>query len=1250
MEIFTIKSLGYQQTSYKNKIIAFFILCFLSVSSASSSIASDGCRQIFNPELIQESIQKLLNPAANKGIKIEVCGPTCLKIASTTDLSFKIEIDKNISKPEIITSNQTKTLTFPSKSNLNPSELNELLIYFLVGHENHPYNSPSAVSLLFKPEQERAFQAYQQAVESKSRSFLHIAPMTFGKTPVLTRALRERLNKGNKKLTIVTAHKNHLVNQLLNSVEQKLQQNPLPDNKKVHLIDWKSETEDFTKVIRSALDSPEKTVLVITTQSLKKSLSQLYQLDRRTHLLLNYGLDAIFIDEAHHLGVYETYEPVYNLFKRSGAFFYGTTSTPIHHESVLTELFKTTHWSYLEENPDLQQYNKEKVILQQLSQGIEKGEMTPFDELYIIGKEAFQTTQQEALFIEDDTKHLKENNRRRIEEENNKKVLNPLYYKRMAELMYPIIEANKKGFIVTATISEAENLSDFLNKIFKNVEFSVYHSKLKNRSNILKKSEESKGSHYIVGVAMDEGVNLPWLSAYINLNTNDSIMKMIDGLEKFLTIYPGKTMVDALFLTDYKDAQQTEELVNLFDNIKEISFKRGVRKKEDEKTSNTQNLTGVDPDFLAITRQELISLRKTLEQSIQSFWKKNKVISLSFKKLKKLLKDNNITSKPAYYSFIQNNPQYNLSRTPQKQYPKEWQEWNDFFNIKPPDFEDIQKLLKENQILTKEQYNEFRINHPELYLVQEPETFYAKDWLFIVGINNAVNPDESIKKEYHGVNGQVKFAKNFTQGDTKKAYESVKILLRKNHHFNTFDQLKWMEESIENLEHLSHLINFINNNKPSTYDKNPLMQALQIQLKLANDLVQGDMSELRFLTKKALDVASNQKGLQQKLKTDLLFSDWKQTEMSAQDIQQLIHLLKGKGESYTGDLRLKFLNDYNPENKNIQLNDLFSILKIIFTSMKIKKPKLISNKSEKLNSMTLLDALSIFSMVTEEGSIKEEYIGFKGFSKFIQEHSHFFTSTYQMTYAIQSIKKSVDTILKVISSDNINVLKWSDYGYFPEKASSITQFVSLLEALQTIEEKITNQDGSIKPQYINLPGFLDFIIKENKKIPDSIQKIKIKNLAYLFRRTNHNWLDFIIIKPTSFKKVTNSQASLSDLIILHKKEQEILSQIFKKNRSTTLYTKLKDEFINKYSGEDGLQSFLNFLMANPTSYPKNQRTFLLDKRLSDQQKNKLQWSYQEIQKLLVKESKERSKERERRAEKEEQRKKRRERREEKEEL
>ena len=88
------------------------------------------------------------------------------------------------------------------------------------------------------------------------------------------------------------------------------------------------------------------------------------------------------------------------------------------------------------------------------------------------------------IFIAEDILTKEENNGNIFVSENNRRVLNPDYYQKLAQVIYSILNSNKKGFFVTATVKEAERLTAFLNDTFPEIEFSSYHYK--------KTSEEKK--------------------------------------------------------------------------------------------------------------------------------------------------------------------------------------------------------------------------------------------------------------------------------------------------------------------------------------------------------------------------------------------------------------------------------------------------------------------------------------------------------------------------------------------------------------------------------------------------------------------------------------------------------------------------------------------------------------------------------------------------------------------------------------
>ena len=220
--------------------------------------------------------------------------------------------------------------------------------------------------------QDIALQAFEQALQEGSRSVLHISPNGTGKTLVLAQALKSRITKwerenrtstattskqtGGKigKISIVTAHQIHLVDQLVDGIYQEVK------DASVNLINWNNVRQlsghrSFASYVHEALESSHPTVFVITTQSLKPALDHLFQQHvsqtskasssspisppsqsissqgSSLYERLTKNLDGIYIDEAHHLGASQTKRSLLTLGESSRAFLYGATATPFHY-------------------------------------------------------------------------------------------------------------------------------------------------------------------------------------------------------------------------------------------------------------------------------------------------------------------------------------------------------------------------------------------------------------------------------------------------------------------------------------------------------------------------------------------------------------------------------------------------------------------------------------------------------------------------------------------------------------------------------------------------------------------------------------------------------------------------------------------------------------------------------------------------------------------------------------------------------
>ena len=650
------------RTKYSSWVLSVLLLLFSqALLFPTSTLAHSRCSMAFQQEIKPEQLKnRLLLIAQNKieeiqNLDIEPCGPNCLSLQSQAGLQFQIKKDSSLTEPEIELSPSTKILKIPSHDWLRDSSSNNVIQRWLVGHEIHPYTSPSK-TIQYTEAQNTAFKAFKQALFEGVRSFLHIAPTSAGKTLVLAKALKEKLQNNRKdKISFVTAHQIRLVDQLFDAIQQEFKEMD------VIVINWNNRlNKDFYLEIERSVSRKHPTVFVITSQSLKQQLNLLQHKNLKVYSRLTENTDGIYIDEAHHLGAFHTKEALLTLKEQSEAFLYGSTATPVHHEVNLREFFEREHWSYLNtiEKGNLFASHLPEKVMEQLSLGIEKGEITPFDKLYIIGEnKKFNVTKEQPLFIQS---------------ENQLRVLNPHHYNTLTGILYPIIQSNKKGFIVTATIAEALRLTEFLNEAIEGTTFEAYHSNMsrEQRQEVEKHSKQMK-SHYIVAVrALDEGINLPHLSGYIDLNVNVSVKQMVHRIGRVLRLHPGKTEASILFLADYRNEEMARDLLSLLDIVNILNFHSGIKYN---RTSGDSSLRS--SEVVPLTREELWELRKELEQFARNFWNnQEKEKYLLYNEVIEILKRKNITNEDEYN--IQRSTDPDLQHFPKRMVAyKEWKGW-----------------------------------------------------------------------------------------------------------------------------------------------------------------------------------------------------------------------------------------------------------------------------------------------------------------------------------------------------------------------------------------------------------------------------------------------------------------------------------------------------------------------------------------------------------------------------------------------
>ena len=701
---------------YKNMKNLCLLLCVITQTLLLPTSAF-ACSRAFQEILPEQLKARLLLVAPNKtdvitNLDINSSIPRSLSFSSETGTRFQIKTDSSFKEPEIEVSSSSKVLTVPSYEWLNNGSSETVIKRWLIGHEAHPYTTSKIVKNT--EAQNTAAIAFKQALMEGAESFLHIAPTSAGKTLVMAQALKEKLRNHRKgKISFVTADQIKLVDQLFEAMQLEL------TGMNVTVINWNNKlNKDFYVEVERSVKREHSTVFVITSQSLKSQLEQLQREQEKDYVRLVENTDGIYIDEAHHLGAFYTKSALLTLRERSGAFLYGTTATPVHHQVNLRDFFAREHWSYLNtvERGNLFTSHPAEKVVEQLSIGIERGEITPFDTLYIIGESSFNTIKDQPLFIQPVNNQLR--------------ILNTHYYNRVASILHPILSSNRKGFIVTATIAEANRLAEFLNEAMEGIKFESYHSEMtrEKKEEVLRNSEKME-SHYIVAVrALDEGVNLPHLSAYIDLNVNVSVKQMVHRIGRVLRLHPDKLGADILFLADYKSEQMAKDLLNLLDVIDRTAFRGGIVYRGESRDTGLRV-----PEMEFITREELRKLGEGLRQTAQSFWdNRNKLGFFETKEeAYELIQRKNIISEKDFFGRRKKDPE--LQKIPINPY-RHYEGWNWYEatgKVKPEFFEtkeEAYKLLKRKNIKLMKDFLKQRETDPELQRIPVNPYKHYEGW------------------------------------------------------------------------------------------------------------------------------------------------------------------------------------------------------------------------------------------------------------------------------------------------------------------------------------------------------------------------------------------------------------------------------------------------------------------------------------------------------------------------------------------
>lgn len=496
-----------------------------------------------------------------------------------------IQVNPSIDEAQLHLSSKAKILVIPAEDFFDSPSAKHKIMHWLVGHELHPHYN-STVLTKPSPSEAHSLKAFVSTVDSGTKGFLNIMPDGLISKAVLAEALKAKLRMSStKKISLVTADRVDAVDELHREVKSKL------SRLRVDVLNWNDfSNKEFVAEMNAALQGKRPIVFVMTINGLRKLLGSL---NKENYVSLSANLDAVYVEGAHHLSGSQTHLAFSELLNASSAFLYGLITTSAHAGANLKNLFTSEYWSYLDDAQALPAPPRLDWTLKQLALGIEQREITPFDDVYLVGEPNFELVAEQPLFVRDEEPYWS---------------LNPIYYSRLGQILSPIFSVNKKGIIVAATTEEAKGLRDFFTHAFKDIYFETYlwEVPLQERENILFRSENEEAYYIIVVRNLDESIQLPHLSAYIDLNPNSASHQKIRRVGSVLQLWPGKAISDILFLSDYRDEEKKTGLIDFISEITKYKFHPKLTRHEDR----------ADKDQL--TRAQLLKTRQVLEEFLRN--------------------------------------------------------------------------------------------------------------------------------------------------------------------------------------------------------------------------------------------------------------------------------------------------------------------------------------------------------------------------------------------------------------------------------------------------------------------------------------------------------------------------------------------------------------------------------------------------------------------------------------------------------
>ena len=297
-----------------------------------------------------------------------------------------------------------------------------------------------------------------------------------------------------------------------------------------------------------------------------------------------------------------------------------------------------------------------------------------------------------------------------------------------------------------------------------------------------------------------------------------------------------------------------------------------------------------------------------------------------------------------------------------------------------------------------------------------------------------LNKDGSIKEEYKGMDGYVKFAKEHFESDMQKAYKNVSSVLGGGSRL--MKQLDWQGYQGQ-VSDFNKIRDKILNKDGSIKEE---YKGMDGYIKFAKEHFESDMQ-------KAYKNVSSVLGGGSRLMKQL---DWQKYQGVVSDFNKIRDKILNKDgsikEEYKGmDGYAKFSKDHFESDMEKAYKNVSSVLgggSKLMKQLDWQKYQGVVSDFNKIRDKVL----------NKDGSIKEEYKGMDGYIKFAKDH---FESDMQKAY------KNVSSVLGGRGSRLMKQLDWQAYH-------------GLVSDFNELRSKILNEDGSIREEYKGILGYVKF--------------------------------------------------------------------------------------------------------------------------------------------------------------------------------